>query len=113
MLDYGNKECTSGLSKVIFDLLVSEGLIKLNPPDKANINEYNKAIESAKKYIYCISKAIVEYIKENAEIYDIVVESNIPEIPTVTPQDGGLTLYNTSLKPFLKVINQKNVGKVK
>lgn len=113
MLDYGNKECTSGLSKAIFDLLVLEGLIKLVPPNNANVNEYNKAIELAKKYVYCISKAVIEYIKENAEVYNITVESNIPEVPTVTPQDGGLTLYNTSLKPFLKVINQKDIGKIK
>ena len=108
----GDENCSSGLSSEIYNLMKDEGLIDETPPENSDEQNWNDAVMKAKKFCYVISKAIIEHLKDNAEVKGVTVASNLPPSPVVAPNDGGATLYTSTLYPNLGTINQNNSGNI-
>jgi len=112
--DATTPDSAEGLQKEIYVSMNENGLL---PPQTTgeSTKDYNLRVQKTLKAFYAIGYAIVKHIKDEMEIKNISVTTGVllPLIPTVTPQDGGSTLFSATLKPSIdsKTLSQNNSGK--
>jgi hypothetical protein len=92
---------------------LAESIVPAIPdnPSTVQIDARNVSVASVKD----LCQKICQYIIDNLEINGIKVDTGslLPDAPTVTPQDGGATLFSSTLKPSIndQDLTQSNDGK--